>query len=108
MDSYKVFLTSAARDQLCEHIDYIHYHLRNPIAARSVWEDANQTIAALSTVAGSLKKCDHPVLSELGYRAIRYEKHDYVMLYRIEGKAVYVEGVFHQLQDYENIFADRI
>ena len=107
MDSYKAFLTSAASKQLRGHIDYVHYHLRNPIAAQRVWEDANQTISALSTVAGSLKKCGHPVLAELGYRAIRYAKHDYVMLYRIVGNTVYVEGVFHQMQDYENTFAER-
>ena len=105
MDSYKVFLTSAAQAQLNNHIDYIRYQLRNPIAAKLVWEDAKQTISALSTVAGSLKLCSHPVLSELGYRCIRYRKHDYVMLYRLEGNTVYVEGIFHQMQDYENIFS---
>lgn len=28
------------------------------------------------------------------------------MLYRIEGGNVYADAIYHQLQDYENIFVD--
>ncbi len=30
------------------------------------------------------------------------------MLYRIEGTTAYVDAIYHQLQDYENIFADEL
>lgn len=30
------------------------------------------------------------------------------MLYRIEEKKVYVEAIYHQLQDYENIFSNEL
>lgn len=30
------------------------------------------------------------------------------MIYRIEGTTVYVDAIYHQLQDYENIFADEL
>jgi hypothetical protein len=30
------------------------------------------------------------------------------MLYRVEGTTAYVDAVYHQLQDYENTFADEL
>ena len=56
----------------------------------------------MSNVAGSLKKCDNPKLRELGYRRINFLSHRYFMLYRIEDDVVYVDNIFHELQDYEN------
>ena len=35
-------------------------------------------------------------------------RHDYVMLYRIEENVVYVEAIYHLLQDYENLFLNDI
>ena len=34
-------------------------------------------------------------------------KHD-IMLYRIDGATVYVEAIYHQLQDYEKTFANEL
>ncbi len=60
----------------------------------------------LANVAASLKLCDNPVLASYGYRKIHFAKHNFVMLYRIEGKTVIVDGMFHELQDYEGIFTN--
>ena len=46
--------------------------------------------------------CDNPRLRTLGYHRINFMSHRYFMLYRIEGNTVYVDNVFHELQDYEN------
>ena len=56
----------------------------------------------MSNVAGSLKLCDNPKLRVLGYRRINFLSHRYFMLYRIENNIVYVDNIFHELQDYEN------
>ena len=39
---------------------------------------------------------------------IDYLRHRYPILYRIEGTTAYVEAIYHQLQDYENTFADEL
>lgn len=39
---------------------------------------------------------------ELGYRRINFKSHRYFMLYRVEEDKVYVDNIFHELQDYEN------
>lgn len=100
---YKVIVSELAEAQLDRIVFYILNDLNNIQAANSVLEDAEQIKLQLSHVAGSLKLCDHPRLSELGYRIIHFKHHQYNMVYRIQDDIVYVEGVYHDLQDYENI-----
>ena len=33
---------------------------------------------------------------------VNFLSHRYFMLYRVEGDTVYVDNIFHELQDYEN------
>ena len=56
----------------------------------------------MSNVAGSLKLCDNLKLRELRYRRINFLFYRYFMLYRIENDIVYVDNIFHELQDFEN------
>lgn len=106
MDSYNVIISPKALSQLSAYIDYIQYTLLNEQAARTVWQDALETRSRLSLVAESLKYCKHPLLKERGYRLICFRRHRYVMLYRVVGADVYVDAIYHQLQDFENVFAD--
>lgn len=108
MDSYNVIISPKALAQLESYIDYLQYTLLNDQAARSVWQDARETQTRLSSVAGSLRYCTHPKLREEGYRAINFQRHRYLMLYRTEGTTAYVDAIYHQLQDYENTFADEL
>ncbi len=108
MDSYNVIISPKALSQLNNYIDYIQYTLLNEQAAYSVWQDALETRDRLSEIAGNLKYCNHPQLKENKYRVIHFGHHRYTMIYRIEGQNVYVDAIYHQLQDYENIFADEI
>ena len=105
---YDVIISPKALLQLDKYIDYIQFTLLNEQAAESVWKDAIETSETLKTVAGSLKLCDHPKLEKLGYRSICFLKHKYIMLYRIEDGIVYVEAIYHQLQDYENSFVKEL
>ena len=108
MGSYEVIISPGALEQLDRYLEYIQYTLQNPIAAERVWSDAVETKERLAVTAGSLKYCDNPVLRSLGYRAIGFRRHRYVMLYRTEGNTVYVDGIYHQMQDYENTFSEQV
>lgn len=108
MVSYNVITSPKALQQLESYIDYIQYTLFNNEAADSVWQDALNTVTELENVAGSLLPCKHPKLKKLGYHPMFFLAHQYVMLYRLEGTTVFVDGIYHQLQDYENLFAKDI
>ena len=71
-------------------------------AAKNVLDDFEDTVELLKHVAGSMKTCDNPRLQSLGYHRINFQKYRYFMLYRIEDDVVYVDDIFHELQDYEN------
>lgn len=43
-----------------------------------------------------------PKLRQLEYRRINFLNHRYFMMYRIIDDKVFVDNIFHELQDYEN------
>ncbi len=101
---YNVILTDTAKIQLQEILDYIFFELENAQAAYSVEQDMKETVRRLSHIAGSLKLCDDPDLRALEYRTVHLKWHKYFMLYKVVERRVYVVGIYHDLQDYENIF----
>ena len=105
---YDVIISPKARSQLDAYIDYIQYTLLNEQAAKAVWDDAMNTREELARVAGSLRQCGNNNLQNLGYHKINFLRHRYLMLYRIDGTTAYVDAIYHQLQDYENIFLDEM
>ena len=83
-------------------LSVVLFEKKSEQAARNLLNDFEATKTSLSNVAGSLKLCDNPKLRALGYRRINFLSHRYFMLYRIENDTVYVDNIFHELQDYEN------
>lgn len=75
--AYKVVVTNDAKENMQEYIEYILYEKKNQL-------------------------CDNEKLRSLGYRRISFKFHRYFMLYRVEDTTVYIDGIFHELQDFEN------
>ena len=99
---YKVVITIDAEKDLDNFIRYLLWEKKNEQAAQNVLDDFEATKNSLKYVAGSLKLCDNPRLRKLGYRRINFLNHRYFMLYRIVDGVVFVDNIFHDLQDYEN------
>lgn len=99
---YKIVITEEAEADLNNFIQYLLYEKKNEQAAKNVLDDFEETIRKLENTADSLKICENPRLRSLGYHRINFIRHRYFMLYRIKNDIVYVDAVFHKLQDYEN------
>ncbi len=99
---YKVVVTRDAEEDLERFIKYLIIEKESMQAAENVLNDYDATIESLKHVAGSLKRCDNPRLRQLEYRRINFLNHKYFMLYRIVDNIVFVDNIFHELQDYEN------
>ncbi len=99
---YKVVVTRDAEEDLERFIKYLIIEKESMQAAENLLNDYDATIESLKYVAGSLKLCDNPRLRQLEYHRINFLNHRYFMLYRIVEKVVFVDNIFHELQDYEN------
>ncbi|MBR1700446.1 MAG: type II toxin-antitoxin system RelE/ParE family toxin [Lachnospiraceae bacterium] len=99
---YKVVITLDAEEDLERFVKYLMDEKKSMQAAENVLNDFDATIESLKHVAGSLKLCDNPKLHELEYRRINFLNHRYFMVYRIVDNVVFVDNIFHELQDYEN------
>ena len=99
---YKVVVTRDAEEDLERFIKYLIIEKESMQAADNVLHDYDATIESLKHVAGSLKLCDNSGLRQLEYRRINFLNHRYFMLYRIVDNVVFVDNIFHELQDYEN------
>ena len=99
---YKVVLMDGAEEDLDRFINYLLFKKKNRQAAINLLNDFEKTKITLMNVAGSLKLCDNPRLRALGYRRINFMSHNYFILYRIEKNIVYIDNIFHELQDYES------
>ena len=99
---YKVVVTAAAEQDLDRFVQYLLFEKKNTQAAKNLLDDYSATTKTLGYVAASLKLCDNPRLKRLGYRRINFLNHRYFMMYRICGDTVFVDNIFHELQDYKN------
>lgn len=98
---YRVVVTVDAEEDLNRYIQYLLIEKKSDQAATNVLDDFEETIRSLENVAGSLKLCDNPRLKKLGYRRINFHSHRYFIMYRIVEDVVFVDNIFHELQDYE-------
>ena len=99
---YEVVVTRDAEEDLERFVKYLIIEKESMQAAENVLNDYDATIESLKYVAGSLKLCNNPRLRQLEHRRINFLNHRYFMIYRIVDNVVFVDNIFHELQDYEN------
>lgn len=90
------------------YVGYTATRLKNLPAARSIIKDARNSFLRLSEIADKVKMCDNPVLAAYGYRKFHFLRHDFIILFRIDKDKVIVDGMFHELQDYEATFVNEL
>ena len=97
---YRIDITQHAEELLENIIFHVAVKLSNPTAADAILDDVEKAYTELEFMAESLAFCEDPILSARGFRKIRLEHHDYVVLYKVRGEIVTIEGVFHELENY--------
>ncbi len=103
MKKYRVIVSPDAKDDLRRALTYIKKELKNPQAARSVMDDYITTRKTLSKTAGSLKESESDsICGKRGLKRINFLRHNYFILFRLDGDDAVVTNIFHDLEDYEN------
>lgn len=99
---FNVEVSNLASGQYDKFLKYIYHTLQNPQAADNLMKDFDDTIAILERQAGSFGYCSSKRLRKLGFHKIHFQRHKYLLVYRIKQNSVIIEGMYHELQDYEN------
>ena len=99
---FNVELSELAEKQYDNILSYIANVLKNPQALESVMDDFDDTIVKLEKMADAFEYCKSKRLKGMGLHKIGFENHRYLLVYRVKGSQVIVEGIYHELQDYEN------
>lgn len=99
---FNVEISDLASEQYDKFLNYIYNILQNPQAADNLMQDFDDTIAILESQAGSFGYCRSGRLRKLGFYKIHFQRHKYLLVYRIKQNNVIIEGMYHELQDYEN------
>ena len=102
MKSYKVKVSPAAREDLRRRIAYLVDIKKNKKAAKNVMADYQETRKTLSDIAGSIRVPDSIELQNRDLKRINFRRHDYFMLFRIDGDVATITNIFHSYEDYEN------
>lgn len=100
---YKIVLTQDAEEDLEKFILYLLIEKQSEQAATNLLNDFEATQNQLKYSAEALNYCKHPKLKRMGYRRINFISHHYFILYRVINHIVFIDHIFHNLQDYENM-----
>ena len=92
---FNVELSELAEKQYDIILSYISNVLKNPQALENVMDDFDDTVGKLEKMADTFNYCKSDRLRELGLRKISFAN-------RVAGNRVIIEGIYHELQDYEN------
>lgn len=99
---FKVIVTEHAAQQLENILDYLVYRLNSLQAASNLLNEVEAAYSKLEYMATSMPFCQDVYLRAKGYRKWPLSKHKYIILYQVKGANVYVNGIFHMLEDYQS------
>ena len=99
MKIYKVKMSDVAKEDLDSILAYLKYELKNPQAVRNVYQDYKETRKVLAKTADTKPEPQSTKLIERDLRRIDFRRHDYFMLYRIEGDKAIISNIFHHFHD---------
>lgn len=100
MKNYEVKVTLEAKALVRERLLYILLELQNEQAYKAVKADYLQTLKRLSEMAGSIRDSEESELAKRNLKKIFFDKHDYLLLYRLNGFVAEVVGMFHMREQY--------
>lgn len=99
---FDVELSELAETQYDNILSYISNVLKNQQAVENVINDFDDTIEKLEKMAETFGFCKSKRLKEMGLHKVGFARHRYLFVYRIVDEKVIIEGMYHELQDYEN------
>jgi len=99
---YSVEISELAEKQYDSILSYLANVKMNPQAVIGVMDDYDYAIEQLEMMADSFGYCLDKRLREMEFHKLHFRSHRYLFVYRVKENKVVIEGMYHELQDYEN------
>ncbi len=97
---YKLVISERAERHIDNIIHYVVNTLKNTGAAEAILSDIDEAYNRLEYMAEIHGYCNDYYLAKKGYRKIILSNHNYLIIYRVEGKEAHISGVFHMKEEY--------
>ena len=101
MKMYHTVATPEARDDLRRYVSYVKNVKKNLQAARSIVDDFEEVRKSLEILAGTIGEPDSQKLRDLRLKRINFKKHDYFLLFMVEGDIAKITNMFYAGEDFE-------
>lgn len=99
---YSVEMSELAEKQYDDILYYLANVKMNLQAVQGVIDDFDFSVEQLENFAGTFGFCEDTRLKAMGFHKLHLKTHRYLLVYRVNGSKVIIEGMYHELQDYEN------
>lgn len=99
---YKLIITERAEALLDDLVHYLFYRIKNQQAATHLLDSVEHLYERLEDNPFQFPECRDEYLSYMEYREAVLPDMNYLVIYRVEDRNVYVLGVFHELEQYKN------
>ncbi len=87
---------------LDKNLKYLINKLKSKQAAKHLLDNIKDIYSRLEKNPMIFRECHDKNLAEIGYREAIVPEMNYIIIYRILNSTVFVLGIFHCLEDYNN------
>ncbi|MCI8861225.1 MAG: type II toxin-antitoxin system RelE/ParE family toxin [Lachnospiraceae bacterium] len=99
---YRLIITKQAEKMLDNLIYYLLYRIKNQQAAMHLFDSMERLYQRMEENPFQFPVCRDMYLLHKEYREAVLPDMNYLVIYKVEGKNVYVLGVFHESEKYWN------
>lgn len=99
---FSVEISELAEEQYDNILNYLANVKENLQAVNGVIDDFDNAVEQLERIANTFGYCQDERLRAMGFHKFHFKSYRYIFVYRIRGDRVIIEGMYHELQDYEN------
>lgn len=100
--AYNLITTDEMNDLLDNCVDYLIHTLMNNEAAAHLLDSLAIIYQHLEDNPHIYQESQDPFMKTYHYHEVKIPKMDYIIVYKIEEKDVYILGIYHSLEDYCN------
>lgn len=100
--NYRLIITERAEELLDGLVLYLLRRLKSKQAAAHLLDSVDQVYDRLEENPNQFPFCKDDYLAHKGYREAALPDMNYLIIFKVEEKMVYVLGVFHELEQYIN------